>query len=68
VTVRDLDCLRLSIEIKPGADAAAVAARLAADMRNSFEVTPELVVLDGGSLAKEFESGVKAPRFVDRRS
>jgi len=68
VTVRDLDCLRLSIEIKPGADAAAVTARLAADMRNSFEVTPELVVLDAGSLAKEFESGVKAPRFVDRRS
>jgi phenylacetate-CoA ligase len=68
VTVRDLDGLRLSIEIKPGADAEAVAARLAEDMRNSFEVTPELVVLDRGSLAKEFESGVKAPRFVDRRS
>jgi phenylacetate-CoA ligase len=67
VTLRDLDCLRLSIEIRPGADPAAVAAGLAADLRNSFEVTPELVVLDAGTLAQEFESGVKAPRFVDRR-
>jgi hypothetical protein len=44
-----------------------VAARLADDMRKRFEVTPELVVLDAGTLAKEFESGVKAPRFTDRR-
>jgi phenylacetate-CoA ligase len=68
LTVRDLDCLRVSIEVRPGADPAAVAATLADDMRNAFEVTPEVVVLDAGTLAKEFESGVKAPRFVDKRS
>jgi phenylacetate-CoA ligase len=68
LTVRDLDCLRLSIEVKPGADTGGVAAQLAATMRDRLEVTPEVVVLDSGTLAKEFESGVKAPRFVDRRS
>ncbi|MEJ0071817.1 MAG: hypothetical protein WDO24_27330 [Pseudomonadota bacterium] len=68
LTVRDLDCLRLSIEVKPGADAATVAARLASDMRNQLEVTPDIAVLDSGTLAKEFESGVKAPRFLDRRA
>jgi hypothetical protein len=30
-------------------------------------VTPEIVVLDAGFLAKEFEANVKAPRFVDMR-
>ncbi len=68
VTVRDLDCLRVSIEVRPGADASHVAATLATDMHNAFEVTPDVVVLDAGTLAKEFESGVKAPRFVDKRT
>jgi phenylacetate-CoA ligase len=67
VAVRDLDCLRVSIEVAPGGDAQAVAAALAETWRNTFEVTPEVVVLARGTLAKEFESGVKAPRFVDRR-
>ena len=33
----------------------------------AFEVTPEVVVLETGTLAREFESSIKAPRFVDRR-
>jgi hypothetical protein len=32
-----------------------------------FEVTPMVVVLGAGTLAREFESSVKAPRFVDAR-
>jgi hypothetical protein len=30
-------------------------------------VTPTVVVLETGTLAREFESSVKAPRFVDAR-
>jgi phenylacetate-CoA ligase len=36
-------------------------------IKKTFELTPEIVVLEGGALAKEFEKSVKAPRFLDRR-
>jgi phenylacetate-CoA ligase len=62
-----LDALRVSIEVKRGADAAAVAAALARTVKQSFEITPDVVVLETGTLAREFESSVKAPRFADRR-
>jgi len=35
--------------------------------RQTFEVRPVVSVLALGTLAKEFESSVKAPRFVDKR-
>ncbi|MDP6342867.1 MAG: AMP-binding protein [Alphaproteobacteria bacterium] len=63
----DLDQLRLSIEVARGADGAALTAALAAGIKRSFEVSPEVVVLERGTLAREFESSIKAPRFVDRR-
>ncbi len=44
-----------------------MAARLGAATKATFEVTPEVVVLERGTLAREFEASVKAPRFVDRR-
>ena len=67
VSTGDLDQLRVSIEVKRGADAVAVAAALARAVKQSFEVTPEVVVLETGTLAREFETSVKAPRFADRR-
>jgi phenylacetate-CoA ligase len=63
----DLDVLRLSIEAKRGVDSSAVAAALREAMRETFGLTPEVVTLDAGMLAKEFEANVKTPRFVDRR-
>ena len=36
-------------------------------MKEKFELTPTVVVLETGTLAKEFEANVKAARFVDRR-
>lgn len=63
----DLDLLRLSIELRRGADAARACESLRAQMRERFELLPDLVVLEAGTLAKEFEANVKAPRFVDRR-
>ncbi len=62
-----LDLMRLSIEVRRGAEPAAVAETVAADTKATFEVTPEVVLLETGTLAKEFESSVKAPRFSDKR-
>jgi phenylacetate-CoA ligase len=67
VTVRDLDLLRLSIEVRRGAAAPNVVAGLQQSIRDTFGLTPEIAVLDTGTLAKEFEASVKTPRFVDRR-
>src|SRR5689334_3001216 len=61
------DFLRLSIEVRMGADGAGVAKALAAQVREKFELAPQVVVLETGTLAKEFEANVKAARFVDRR-
>jgi len=63
-----LETLELHIEVKRGADADAVAGEVTKDVKRSFEITPEIRVLDLGSLAKAFEASIKAPRFVDRRT
>jgi phenylacetate-CoA ligase len=63
----DNDFLRLSIEVRMGADGAGVARALAAAMREKFELVPQVAVLEVGTLAKEFEANIKASRFVDRR-
>jgi phenylacetate-CoA ligase len=62
------DVLRVSIEVRRGADAAAVSATLKQRIKQTFEVTPEVAVLETGALAREFEASVKAPRFADRRT
>ena len=62
-----LDALRVSYEVKQDADANALAAELAEKIRTIFELRPELVQLDLGTLAREFEGAVKAPRFQDNR-
>lgn len=36
-------------------------------IRRTFQVTPEVTLLPRGTVAKEFEANVKAPRFVDKR-
>jgi phenylacetate-CoA ligase len=67
VSARDLDVLRLSIEVRRDAAPAPVSDGLLVSVRDTFGLTPEVVVLDAGTLAKEFEASVKTPRFVDRR-
>jgi phenylacetate-CoA ligase len=67
VTKTALDVLVLSIEVRRGADGAAVAAELRQSVKDRFQLTPEVAVLETGTLAKEFEASVKSPRFVDRR-
>jgi phenylacetate-CoA ligase len=67
VTRRDLDVLVLSIELRRGADGAVVAADLRQAVKDRFELTPEVAVIETGTLAREFEASVKSPRFADKR-
>ena len=67
ITERDLEILLVSVEVRYGVDPAAAAERLKAAVHEQFELTPRIVVVETGALAKEFEASVKMPRFVDRR-
>ena len=67
VTERDLEVMVLTVEVRRGVDASAAVEALKAAVRNQFELTPQIVVVETGSLAKEFETSVKMPRFSDRR-
>ena len=64
----NLDKLVVSFEVARGHDPKAVTSRVAEDIKNTFEVTAETHVLDAGTLAREFEGSIKAPRFQDNRS
>ena len=66
-TVDDREVLCVGVELKRATAATSFVETLSADVRAVFEVRPEIEVLATGTLAKEFESSVKAPRFVDRR-
>ena len=61
------DLLRLAIEVKKGVEQERLVKTLAAKVKETFELAPQIVVLETGTLAKEFEANVKAARFVDRR-
>jgi phenylacetate-CoA ligase len=61
------DILRVCIEIKKGIEQAAFCGRLVSAVKDKFELLPQVVVLETGTLAREFEANVKAARFIDRR-
>lgn len=63
----DLETLNVRIEVRRGEDAGAVADMLAREVKTTFEVSPRIDVLEIGTLARLFESSIKAPRFVDER-
>lgn len=60
--------LVLHIEVRRGQAEAEARAEVEKAVKLTFEITPEIEVLPPGSLAERFESSLKAPRFVDRRS
>ncbi len=64
---RDLDVMVVSIEVRHGVDPTAAAEQLKMAVRDKFGLTPSVVLMPAGSLAKEFEASVKMPRFADRR-
>ena len=61
------DLLRLLVEPRRGLDIGEVGRGIVAGVQKTFEMTPEIVILEAGTLGKEFESTIKAARFVDRR-
>lgn len=67
VTLGDLDALRVSIEVKRGADIAATVALVQREVKRVFEIAPIVETLEPGALAREFESAIKAPRMRDLR-
>jgi len=67
VTEEALEKLVISIEVLHTGKPEQLASEVAEGTKNKFEMSPTVKVLERGTLAKEFESSVKAPRFVDRR-
>jgi phenylacetate-coenzyme A ligase PaaK-like adenylate-forming protein len=62
-----LEFVWVGIEVPENADGAQVSDDLAGRIKQVFEVTAEIEVLETGTLAAAFETTVKAARFVDRR-
>ena len=60
--------LRVFVELKRGVDPHSALEGVTDDIKRGFEITPEVVLLERGTLAKEFEASIKAPRIVDRRT
>ncbi|MGE0734752.1 MAG: phenylacetate--CoA ligase family protein, partial [Alphaproteobacteria bacterium] len=68
ITRNDQELMRVVVEVKRGVDGAAAAPALATAIKERFESTPDVVVQELGTIAREFETSVKAPRFVDKRT
>jgi len=68
VSTGGLDELVVSIEIKRSFGAKVVIEELSQNIGDTFEVKPSIVQLESGTLAREFETSVKAPRFADKRT
>mgnify|MGYP000032123064 FL=1 len=68
ISENDLDLLCLSIEVLHSGNSTELSSKIISDTKNKFEITPKVVILERGTLAKEFENSLKAPRFVDRRN
>jgi phenylacetate-CoA ligase len=56
-----------SDKIKRDADPIAAVALVGREIKRMFELTARVETLELGTLAREFEASVKAPRMVDRR-
>ena len=41
--------------------------KIITNIKKTFQVTPEVTLLPRGTIARDFEANVKAPRFVDKR-
>jgi phenylacetate-CoA ligase len=68
VNTGGLDLLRLLVEVRRGVEKAEVVRALGERVKSVFELTPDIEVLETGTLAREFEKAVKAPRFMDKRA
>ena len=60
--VGDNDVLHLHVETRTGGPEFIIDI-----IRRTFQITPQVTLLPRGTIAREFEAAVKAPRFVDKR-
>ncbi len=67
ITKSSLETLVISIEVLHSGNPETLSVQIAEGTKDKFEVSPLVAVLTRGTLAKEFENSVKAPRFIDRR-
>jgi phenylacetate-CoA ligase len=58
----DNDVLHLLVELRDEDTT-----RVGAAIRKTFQLTPQVSLLPRGTIARDFEAAVKAPRFVDKR-
>ena len=56
------DVLHLHVEMRAQATERVIDA-----IKKTFQVTPRVTLLERGTIAREFEANIKAPRFVDKR-
>jgi phenylacetate-CoA ligase len=63
-----LDALCVSVEVKRGASVADALKLVELETKRVFELTPAVIALEPGTLAREFEGAIKAPRVRDLRS
>jgi phenylacetate-CoA ligase len=56
------DVLHLHVEMRAQAKE-----RVIDVIKKTFQVTPRVTLLERGTIAREFEANIKAPRFVDKR-
>jgi phenylacetate-CoA ligase len=61
-----LDRMVVSVEVR-GDDGTDPVESLKANVRRVFEITPEIAVLETGTLEREFQNQVKQQRFIDLR-
>ncbi len=62
-----LDSLVVSIELAAGRDAEPARAALSDAIKRIFELTPEVRVIESGTLERELAGQIKQNRFIDRR-
>ena len=62
-----LDVLKLLIEPRRDISDDALRAEVNAKVQKTFEVTPEIIFLERGTVGKEFDASIKAARCVDQR-
>ena len=67
ITEKSLEHLVIYIEVIHSGNPISLTQKITENIKNTFEITPRVAILERGSLAKEFESSVKAPRFVNKR-
>ncbi len=63
----DRDVLRVCIELKRGIEVGNETRMVEREIKRVFEITPDVEVLEPGTLAREFEAAIKAPRMRDLR-